>query len=236
MIGGQTIAMQLIDSGKPVPANLCSSWKKSAKRGVLKHRSRLWALALCFLAPVSFLTSTRHSFAETAETRARSVIELNNDGCHKLNHHDLRGALKDFDEAIRIRPDFELAITNRIKARYRLNNYEGVVNDYEELVRIKSEFLTAYVSKATVASAYIKLGLAKQQSGDYNAAVKCFDEAIALVPNKAQYQKCRDNVKRVSPGETAVRNEGKEREQPEENELVGGADGGQRSQRSGSGI
>lgn len=170
-------------------------------------------LAVYVVLSVLIVTGGQPADANSVEPRQRSIIELNNDGCHKMNGRDLRGALKDFDEAIRIRPDFELAITNRIKVRYRLNDYAGVIEDYNELVRIKSDLLPYYVSKPTIASAFAKVGLSKQQTGDIESAIKCFEEAVSLDPHKSEYVRSLDLAKttKTNHSSAATNDDGKGR-------------------------
>lgn len=68
-----------------------------------------------------------HSFLQEAiaETPKEVVAEHNNNGVHKIEKADLYGAIEDFNEAIRLEPDYELAYENRAIAKRKLGDNRG---------------------------------------------------------------------------------------------------------------
>ena len=48
----------------------------------------------------------------------------------------MEGALEDFNEAIRLKPDYALAYKNRGNARRAKGDVEGALQDYSEAIRL----------------------------------------------------------------------------------------------------
>ena len=53
---------------------------------------------------------------------------------------DNRGAMADYNEAVRINPNYALAYDNRGNARRALGDNKGALADYNEAVRISPNF------------------------------------------------------------------------------------------------
>jgi TPR repeat len=53
---------------------------------------------------------------------------------------DLDGALKDYDEAICLKPDYAIAYYNRGRARKAKGDLEGALKDYGEIIRLKPDY------------------------------------------------------------------------------------------------
>jgi tetratricopeptide (TPR) repeat protein len=49
---------------------------------------------------------------------------------------DLEGALKDYDEAVRLAPGDALALNNRASARQAKGDAKGALEDYSEAIRL----------------------------------------------------------------------------------------------------
>ena len=89
---------------------------------------------------------------------------------------DLDGALADYTEAIRLKPDYALAYNNRGAARNDKKDLDGALADYTEVIRLKTDFACAYC-------AYNSRGIAREAKGDLDGALADYTEAIRLKPN-----------------------------------------------------
>jgi tetratricopeptide (TPR) repeat protein len=74
-------------------------------------------------------------------TRSRSCRIWPPSGNARHRKVDLEGALKDFTEAIRLKPDYALAFFNRAVARRDKGDVGGAQEDFNEAIRLgyKSE-------------------------------------------------------------------------------------------------
>ena len=84
-------------------------------------------------------------------------------------------AIADFDETIRLKPNFADAYHNRGIAKYRLGRHESALMDFDETIRLKPNFADAYHNR----------GIAKYKLGRHESALMDFDETIRLKPNFA---------------------------------------------------
>src|SRR3984893_2762380 len=106
--------------------------------------------------------------------RADDAVPYNNRGNARRKKGDLDGAIKDYAEAIRLKPDFALAYNNRGVAR-RKGDLDGAIMDYAEAIRLKPDFALAYNNR----------GVAHSDKGDLDGAIKDYAEAIRLKPDYA---------------------------------------------------
>jgi len=96
-------------------------------------------------------------------------------GLAKDNLGDFEGAIADYDEAIRLDPEYAGAYNNRGLAKYDLGDLEGALADYDEAIRLDPEYALAYYNR----------GLAKFNLSDFEGALADYDEAIRLDPEYA---------------------------------------------------
>ena len=96
-------------------------------------------------------------------------------GLAKFTEKDYKGAIRDFDEAIRLKPDDAAAYNSRGSAKSNLGDKQGAIKDFDEAIRLKPDYADAYWFR----------GAAKLNLGDKQGAVKDFDEAIRLKPDDA---------------------------------------------------
>jgi tetratricopeptide (TPR) repeat protein len=83
---------------------------------------------------------------------------------------DLDGAVKDYNEAIRLKPDYADAFNNRGNARYDQRNYEEAIQDYNEAIRLKPGYTLAFNNR----------GMARKAKGDIEGANRDFEQAKRL--------------------------------------------------------
>ena len=96
-------------------------------------------------------------------------------GNKKLDLGDYAGAIVDYTQAIRLKPDFASAYYNRGIAKKELGQYIAAIADYTETIRLKPDH----------ASAYYNRGITKRKLEQYDAAIADYTEAIRLRPDHA---------------------------------------------------
>ena len=57
-------------------------------------------------------------------------------------------AIKDYDTAIRLAPDFADAYINRANAREELGDLEGAIKDYSTAIRLGADYAFVHASRA----------------------------------------------------------------------------------------
>lgn len=98
---------------------------------------------------------------------------------------DFAGAIADYTEAIRLKPQYAKAFTNRGLSKALLGDYQGAIVDWNEAIRLNPQY----------SDAYYNLGVAKTDLGDYQGAAADFTEAIRLNPHSADTYYNRGNAR-----------------------------------------
>jgi len=88
----------------------------------------------------------------------------------------LEGAVKCYEQALAIKPDYAEAHSNLGNIFQKLGQLEEAVKCYEKALAIKPDY----------AEGYSNLGLALYELGQLDAAVKCFEQALAINPEFAE--------------------------------------------------
>ena len=157
--------------------------------------------------------------------------DLFNRGCAKHGQNDKEGAIADFDEAIRLKPDSAKFYYIRGFVKSTLPDYRGAILDINEAIRLEpnSDYSShAYLTRGGAqyelgdkiraiidldqaihlkpdnSIAYYYRGLAKADLGDNTGAVLDYDEAIRLEPNNATIYIKRGAAKCVLGNNTAA--------------------------------
>jgi tetratricopeptide (TPR) repeat protein len=86
---------------------------------------------------------------------------------------DTAGKIADYDEAIRLKPDYHAAFNNRGIARNDKGDIEGAIADSDEAIRLKPDYAVAFCNR----------GIARKDKGDIEGAIADYDEAIRLKPD-----------------------------------------------------
>ena len=96
-----------------------------------------------------------------------------NSGIADFGKGDFNAAVKDFDQAITLKPDFEQAYLNRGNAKFKLKDYPGASADYTKATTLNT----------TDDKAWYGLGMVQNISGTKEQAIDAFSKAI-LANNK----------------------------------------------------
>jgi tetratricopeptide (TPR) repeat protein len=96
-------------------------------------------------------------------------------------------AMRDFDEAIRLKPKSPVLLYNRGFAYYSKGDYDRAIQDYDEAIGIFPKYLLAINDR----------GNAYYRKGDYDRAIRGYDDAIRLNPKTAITYANRANAYRM---------------------------------------
>ena len=100
-------------------------------------------------------------------------------GNEKLSLHDYKGAIKDFTQAIRLKPDYAFYYYSRGVAKANLKRHFDAIIDYDTAIRLEtSDLLKSYY--------YYSRGHVKGSLGRHFDAINDFDTAIRLRPEYAE--------------------------------------------------
>lgn len=96
-------------------------------------------------------------------------------GNAKLDADDPDGAIADFGEAIRIRPDFHDAFYAQGLALHDKGDYGGAIADYDAAIKLRADDGDAFYAR----------GFAWQRKGDNDRAIADYTRALELRPGNA---------------------------------------------------
>ena len=85
-------------------------------------------------------------------------------------------AITDYDKAIRLKPDFAEAYSNRGNTKEALGRHDDAIADHDEAIHLKPDFAEAYYNR----------GVSKVQQGRHDDAIADCNEAIRLKPDYAE--------------------------------------------------
>ena len=106
------------------------------------------------------------------ETQSDRATAYNNRGWSYSQKDDHDRAIADYDEAIRLDPNFALAFVNRGWSYERKRQYDRALADYNEAIRADPKYSLAYNNR----------GWLRHLQGDYDRAIADYGEAIRLDP------------------------------------------------------
>jgi uncharacterized caspase-like protein/Flp pilus assembly protein TadD len=103
----------------------------------------------------------------------KSEVYFFEQGSLKHRKGDYRGAIEDYTEAIRLKPDAAEVYNRRGNAKSNLGDNQGAIEDYTRAIRLNSDDASAYSAR----------GLTKASLGDNQGAIEDYTKAILLKPD-----------------------------------------------------
>jgi tetratricopeptide (TPR) repeat protein len=105
-----------------------------------------------------------------------SASQYFNRAVEKQKNGDQEGALQDFNEAIRLQPDYVEAYNERGEIRKSLGDTKGAISDFSQAIQLKPNFAYAYNNR----------GVVRYYSSDKKGAIEDYNKAIELNPMYAE--------------------------------------------------
>ena len=144
--------------------------------------TRILVLVLCFVASC-YAPSSAPEPTVTAGPLADAATYLARVDGHAGNR-DYERAIADYNEALRLHPDWAEAFSNRGYAYYWKGEAARAIADYSRAIELRSDYAYAYNNR----------GVAYMASGDATRAILGFDCAIQLKSDLSQAYTNRGNA------------------------------------------
>jgi tetratricopeptide (TPR) repeat protein len=139
------------------------------------------------LVPVGSLTVLLVVLFAPARTRVDPSAEASAQGIEAAGRHDYGLAISYFTDAIRLRPGWADAYSNRALAEAYKGDFAGAVADCDEAVRLDPGSASSYNARGNL----------KKAMGDIDGAIADFGDAIRAEPGLAKSYFNRGNAKRA---------------------------------------
>lgn len=109
---------------------------------------------------------------------AQVVAAYNNRGAAFRSNGELDRAIEDYDQAIRLMPDYYVAINNRGVALMAKGELDRAIADFDRVIQLKPDHLAAFGARA---AAYGHKGLLDRAIGDLDVIIKADPKNAALI-------------------------------------------------------
>ncbi|MGJ5630492.1 tetratricopeptide repeat protein, partial [Nostoc sp. CALU 1950] len=101
---------------------------------------------------------------------------------------DKQAAIEDYNQAIKINPNYALAYYNRGVARYELGDKQAAIEDYNQAIKNDPNYVNAYYN----------LGLAYSTLGDKQAAIEYFRKSADLYKQQGKESDYESALKHIT--------------------------------------
>ncbi|MBD2775758.1 serine protease [Iningainema tapete] len=106
-------------------------------------------------------------------------------GGDKRKQKDYRGAIVDYNEAIRLNPQYTFAYNDRGISRIELGDYQRAIADFNSVLKINPNYALAYYNR----------GLTRNKLGDKQGAIADYTSALRINPNYTQAYNNRGDIR-----------------------------------------
>jgi len=202
----------------------------SAYKNLKNFKTAIIAISLILIIVLSSINYKRTKVWENSFTLYNSIIKTypnssgiaiayNNLGILKSNSQNYTDAVKDYNNAIKLNPNYDIAFFNRGLARNYLRDYKGAISDFDLCEKFKPRYFDLYYSRGISKynindyqgaindynqsisrnqnnpKAYYNRGIAKFSNKDYEGAINDYSKTISLQPNNGNAYNNRGYVK-----------------------------------------
>jgi S1-C subfamily serine protease len=105
----------------------------------------------------------------------------------KLKRGDYKGAIADYDQAIRLNPKLAPAYNNRGWLRDELGDKQGAIADYDQAIRLDPKFAVAYGNR----------GFIRKALGDRQGAIADLQKAATLYKSQGNEKSYQNTLRRL---------------------------------------
>ncbi len=106
------------------------------------------------------------------------VAAYNNRGVAFRSNGELNRAIEDYDQAIRLMPDYYVAINNRGVAFMAKGEFDRAIADFDRAIQLKPDYLAAFGARA---AAFGHKGLLDRAIADLDVVIKANPKNAALI-------------------------------------------------------
>jgi len=174
---GNADIRQMIDMMK-MQMNKASS-AKQASADEAKHRAEALGITDVEKAIAEFTQAIKlNPNDDTAKNKLAGAYYIR--GLTFTSKGEDARAIEDYNEAIKIMPDYLLAIKRRGYASLEIGNYDQAIKDFEKMIQLEPDNTQP---KQGLASAYMKRGIAYDEKGDCARAAADFEMVLKFKPD-----------------------------------------------------
>jgi tetratricopeptide (TPR) repeat protein len=101
-----------------------------------------------------------------------SAIGYRESGHAKYVKGDLKGAIADYDQAIKLEPKFSKAYVDRAEAKYDQGNFDGAIDDCNSAIAVYPKLIPAYIIR----------GASTDKKGDKKKALDDYEHVLLIDP------------------------------------------------------
>ena len=123
-------------------------------------------------SPESQIAGCTALIKEGADNSKLLTNAYNNRGNAHAGNGQFEQAIEDYDEAIKLDPNYTKALNNRGVVYEKTGDYDRAIKDFDAAINIDPNYSVALANRAETF----------QKRGDYPSALKDFDQAIQLQP------------------------------------------------------
>lgn len=163
---------------------LSSRWKKIAVQLGGQKMKPMWRIVAFFTTTTALMgiwevSAPARELQEPAFVQIvaqRNAEDFLNRALQRIQQGDLRGALEDINQSLRLNPNYVQGYQARANLLSAQGNQQAAIADYSQALRLDASFVPAYIGRAS----------AKSAMGDHAAAIEDYSRALKLNDNYIQ--------------------------------------------------
>ena len=108
-----------------------------------------------------------------AQSDLKDAIVYFHRGINRHTSGDIKGAIEEYNQALRLHPNFAEVYYKRGISRHKLGDLKGAILDYNKAISLNSNYPGIYNHR----------GFTRHTLGDFKGAIADFNKALSLNPN-----------------------------------------------------